>query len=946
MPMDRAFPVSTDGSQPGDAVGQLLAVVSELVREASPQRLAAVTLDDALERDLAIDSLARVELMLRLEKRFGVRLPEDTMARAESVRDLLQAVSVAERVAEHAHPGQAPVAAVVPDEPPVETLDRVAPVEASTLVAVLVAHVARHPDRPHVVFYEDGERATTWTYRELNEAATHAAGGLRALGIGAGDAVAIMLPTCLEFFSTFYGVLFAGAVPVPMYPPARPSQLEDHLLRQVQILVSSRACALVTVREVRPLARLIQPKVDTLRHIVTPADLAQHRPGGGIARPSEADLALLQYTSGSTGNPKGVMLTHAQLLANIRAWSERIELSPADVCVSWLPLYHDMGLIGTWLGSLYSGCRLVLMSPLAFLARPQRWLWAIHRHRGTITASPNFAFELLLRHYDAALYEGLDLGSLRLCANGAEPVSPDTVERFALRFAAHGFAARAMLPVYGLAECAVGLAVPVPGRGPRIDRVTRAPFTRDGRAVPAAAADPQPLRFAVCGPPLPRHEVRVVDAAGRALGERRVGRIEFRGPSATAGYYRNPQASAELFHDGWLDTGDMGYLADGQIVPTSRVKDLIIRGGHNLYPYELEEAVGALPGIRRGCVAVFGSRDPRTATERLVVVAETRVADAQLRGALARDINERAVALLGTPVDEVVLAPPHSVLKTSSGKIRRAATRDAFEAGSLGRAARPAWVQVAHLAATGAAVRLGGALRRFGRLLWGVYAGFWGAALTPVLLLALLATSRGAASWRLCRRLIRLLLAVTRVRVVCHGLDRIPASGPLVLAANHASFLDGLILTAVLPRPVVFVAKRELKSNPWVRFVLDRLRVRYVERFEQRASVADAQRLADDARAGEPLLFFAEGTFRREPGLLPLRLGAFAAAAAAGVPLVPIAIAGTRSLLAADRWLPQPAAVTVSAGEPLIPGGDGWDAAVALRDAARRFISEHCGEPY
>jgi acyl carrier protein len=938
--MDYAKSLSPGGGPSTDTTAQLLALVSELVRESSPQRTVAIALDDSLERDLAIDSLARVELMLRLEKRFGVRLPESVMADAESVRDLLGALSVAEPVA----PIRAQAPAVVAAVPPLEPLDGAALADAPTLVAVLLTHVSHHPDRPHIVFYEDGERTRTWTYRELYEAAKGSAAGLRALGIGAGDTVAIMLPTCLEFFSTFYGVLFAGAVPVPMYPPARPSQLEDHLLRQAEILASCRACALVTVREVRPLARLIQPKVESLRHVLTPGELAQSVPVG-IARPRGTDLALLQYTSGSTGNPKGVMLTHAQLLANIRAWTERVALSPADVCVSWLPLYHDMGLIGTWLGSLYNACLLVLMSPLTFLARPQRWLWAIHRHRGTITAAPNFAFELLLRHYDAASFAGLDLSSWRMCCNGAEPVSPDTIERFASCFAAHGFSARAMAPVYGLAECAVGLAVPPPGRGPRIDRVARAPFVNEGRAVPAVRDDPQPLRFAVCGPPLPRHELRVVDEQGRALGERRVGRIEFRGPSATAGYYRNPQASAALFHNGWLDTGDLGYLVDGEVVPTSRVKDMIIRGGHNLYPYELEEAIGALPGIRRGCVAIFGSRDPMTASERLVVVAETRLADGAARSALVHTINERALALLGTPVDTIVLAPPHSVLKTSSGKIRRPATREAYESGRLGRAALPAWLQVTKMAIVGAVGRIGGAVHRGARLLYGVYALTWAALLTPPLLLALAVAPPGAASWAVCRRLIRLLLAVARVRVECRGLDRIPGSGPLVLASNHASYLDGPILLAVLPRPVVFVAKRELLSAFLVRFVLDRLRVRYVERFEQRASVADAQRLAQDARAGEPLFYFAEGTFHREPGLLPFHLGAFAAAAAAGAPVVPIALCGTRTLLPADHWLPRSATVTVTAGAPLMPAGEDWDAAIALRDAARRFIAAHCGEP-
>jgi len=924
-----------------DAARQLLAVVSQLASESGPQRRVAATLDDSLERDLAIDSLARVELMLRIEKGFGVRLPEAAMAQAETVRDLLEAVCAAERSGPIPTPSAPGPAALPLAEPSSDAV----PHDAATLVAMLLAHVARHPDRPHIAFYDEGERITTWTYRDLYEAAKRAAAGLRECGLVAGDAVAIMLPTSLDFFATFYAVLFVGGVPVPMYPPARPSQLEDHLRRQADILASCRARALVTVPQVRPLARLIQPRVESLRWIATPPELMQHPAAARIARPRGDDIALLQYTSGSTGNPKGVVLTHANLLANVRAWSERVRVTPADVCVSWLPLYHDMGLIGTWMGSLYNACLLVLMSPLAFLARPERWLWAIHRHRGTITAAPNFAFELLLRRYDEALFAGLDLRTWRLCANGAEPVSPDTIERFAKRFASHGFAASAMAPVYGLAECAVGLTVPLPGRGSRIDCIEREQFMRDGRAVPAPADDQHPLRFAACGPPLPGHEVRIVDAQGRALPQRRLGRIEFRGPSATSGYFRNPQETARLLRDGWLDTGDLGYLLDGELVPTGRVKDMIIRGGHNLYPYELEEAVGALPGIRRGCVAIFGSRDPRVATERLVVVAETRATEPEARHALVKRVNELALALLGTPVDEVVLALPHSVLKTSSGKIRRAATRDAYETGRLGASARSAWLQTARLAASGAIARVRRACHWGMQSLYGLYALACAASLAPLLLLALLFTPRGDASWSVCRRLLRLLLAVTGVRLVCRGFENLPATGPVVLAVNHASYLDGPLLIAVLPRPLVFVAKRELRSSPLLRFVLDRLRVRYVERFDQQASVADAHELAQAARDGESLLFFAEGTFSREPGLQPFHLGAFAAAAAANVRVVPLALAGTREMLADGQRLPRPATIAVTAGPPLVPAGGGWDAAVALRDAARSFILEHCGEP-
>ena len=194
-----------------------------------------------------------------------------------------------------------------------------------------------------------------------------------------------------------------------------------------------------------------------------------------------------------------------------------------------------------------------------------------------------------------------------------------------------------MAPVYGLAECAVGLTVPLPGRGSRIDCIDREQFMRDGRAVPAPADDQHPLRFAACGQPLPGHEVRIVDAQGRRAAERRLGRIEFRGPSATGGYFRNPQATARCCATAGSTPATSGYLLDGELVSTGRVKDMIIRGGHNLYPYELEEAVGALPGIRKGCVAVFGSRDPRVATERLVVVAETRATEPETRHALVEE---------------------------------------------------------------------------------------------------------------------------------------------------------------------------------------------------------------------------------------------------------------------------------------------------------------------
>ena len=257
-----------------------------------------------------------------------------------------------------------------------------------------------------------------------------------------GDTVAIMLPTGREYFVTFAGVVLAGAVPVPIYPPARPSQLAEHLRRHTGILANARAALLVTVPAAVGLGNLLRANVDSLRHIVVPESLAGVA-GGALPRPRSADLALVQYTSGSTGQPKGVALTHDNLLANIRAMGEAVAVSGADTFVSWLPRYHDMGLIGAWLSSLNYGVPLVVMAPQMFLTRPSRWLRAIHANRGTISAGPNFAYELCLTKINEADLDGIDLSSWRLAFNGAEPVSPATIERFAR---AGGVRRRAGLP--------------------------------------------------------------------------------------------------------------------------------------------------------------------------------------------------------------------------------------------------------------------------------------------------------------------------------------------------------------------------------------------------------------------------------------------------------------------------------------------------------------------
>ncbi|MCB1911022.1 MAG: AMP-binding protein [Rhodocyclaceae bacterium] len=913
----------------------LLGLVDTVIRELQPGAQLRAGLDSQFERDLGLDSLARVELLARVERSFGVRFPDDTLAKVETPRQLLAALEFAgHRCAPPVRTGE--VALARPDE------IAGSPEQAATLVEALDWHAARHPDRIHVTFYRSEDETETLSYRQLADAAARVAGALARAGVQPGNAVALMLPTGLDFLCGFYGVLMAGALPVPIYPPARPAQLEDHLRRQAGILRNCEARLMITFDRVRPLAQMLTGLCPTLDRVLTPAELDNAAP---LRVPVLADdLALLQYTSGSTGDPKGVMLTHANLLANIRAWGQGVGLGSTDVAVSWLPLYHDMGLIGAWLGSVYHAYPLVLMSPLDFLARPERWLWAIHRHRGTVTAAPNFAFDLCVRRLAGQPLDGLDLSSWRFAASGAEPISPATLERFREAFGRYGLRPEALAPVYGLAECSVGLTVSPPGRGARIDAVGREALTRDGRADPATADATTALHFVSCGSALPGHELRVVDAAGSVLPERVVGSLEFRGPSATRGYYRNPDATARLVHDGWLVSGDYAYLADGEVYFTGRAKDMIIRGGRNFYPYDLEHAVGELPGIRKGCVAVFGAADSQHGGERLVVVAETRERDAAARQALERGIVAAAADELGLPPDVVVLAPPHTVLKTSSGKIRRAAIRDAWLAGRLGAAGRAAWLQATRLFVASLPGRVRSLTRHAGAKIYAAWV--WGlfAMLAPLAAVGIFTLPRLEQRWAVVHFLARIFRLLSGNPLQVAGLEHLP-TGPCVLVANHASYADGLLLASVLPRPVAFVAKAEFKSNRLMRPLFERMGAHFVERFDSRRGVADAQALATAARADPPLFFFAEGTFTARPGLRPFRLGAFQVAAENHLPVVPIAITGTRGILPADSWRPRPGPLSVTICPPVASEGAHWHGVLALRNGVRKHILAHCGEP-
>jgi fatty-acyl-CoA synthase len=961
---------------------RVLEIVRGLLEELGSQgALPMLSPASHLDRDLGLGSLERVELLARLESAFGVRLPDRAAAEANTPENLTQAILGAPIADAGAEDLPSALRASATAQTLYRDAEQAGVFAAETLLDVLRYRAAHDGERAHLLITEDtdgAERSLTLTFGELYAAAQRCAAELARRGVPAGGRVALMLPTSRAFFVSYAGILLAGAIPVPIYPPFRADRIEEYASRQSAILNNAEVCLLLTFRRAEAVAKLLKPRVRSLASVadaeklIDAADKAPlPSPGvkpahltGSRARKA-SDIALLQYTSGSTGDPKGVVLTHANLLANMRAVGEAVQLGPGDVGISWLPLYHDMGLIGAWLTLLHYGVPLAVMSPLAFLTRPERWLQAVHKHRGTIAAAPNFAYELCVRKIAEKDIQGVDLSSWRAALNGAEPVNPETLERFAARFAKYGFRREAQLPVYGLAEASLAVTVPPLNRGPLIDRVDRETFTAKGRAIPASPNDSTAIAFVSSGKPIPQHEVLLVDAKGQEVPERTEGFLWFRGPSATSGYYRNERATEELFSlrattgNDWLNSGDRAYCVEGEIYVTGRVKDIIIKGGRNLYPHEVEELAARAEGIRKGCIVAFGLKDEAAGTEKLVVVAESRESDTAKRAAIVAAVTEQVSRGLGLPPDRVEIIPPGSIPKTSSGKLRREETRQLYLAGKLSAAIRPAWMQIARLGAAGAVRSIGqtiiSGVRRGLEILYGVYFAFvfsiW---IVPTWLLVQLIKDEKAAG-RFTSAALRVLFALAGCRVRVAGKEYMETPGAKIYASNHTSYFDVLHLVLGLGVPYRFVAKMEVAGMPFIGTFLKQMGHLRFDRTDADSRLRQAEEMEHLLRQGDSVFVFPEGTFTKEDGIRPFQLGAFKAAVATGAPIIPVSLAGTRRFLRDGTYLPRPTTVTLTLSPPILPRTAGaaindgessdWHELIRLRDATREAIARYAGEP-
>ena len=979
-------PVATPTTQLDSLAARerVLEVIRSLLEElGSHGAVPLLTANSQLDRDLGLGSLERVELLGRLETAFNLRLPDRIVAEANTPEHLTRAILGAPGIdAEEAEPESAMRASVAAQKLHSDASDA-GIFAAETLIDVLRYRAVHDAERTHLSITEDtdgGERTFTLTFGELYAAAQRCAAELARRGVPAGGRVALMLPTSRAFFVSCAGILLAGAIPVPIYPPFRADRIEEYAARQSAILNNAEVCLLLTFRRAEAVAKLLKPRVRSLTSVVdaemlieaadkapppAPGALPLHLTGSRARKAS--DIALLQYTSGSTGDPKGVVLTHANLLANMRAVGEAVQLGPDDVGVTWLPLYHDMGLIGAWLTLLHFGTPVAVMSPISFLTRPERWLQAFHKHRGTIAAAPNFAYELCVRKIADKDIQGLDLSSWRAALNGAEPVNPETLERFAQRFAAYGFRREAQLPVYGLAEASLAVTVPPLGRGPLVDRVDRELFTSEGRAVPASPGDSAAISFVSSGKPIPRHEVRIVDEQGNEVPDRAEGFLWFRGPSATSGYYRNEAATKLLIpsdtqtQDGeyaWVNSGDRAYRADGEIYVTGRVKDIIIKGGRNIYPHEVEELAARAEGIRKGCIVAFGLTDENAGTEKLVVVAETRERGTAKAAAIAASVTELVTQGLGLPPDRVELIPPGSIPKTSSGKLRREETKQLYLAATLSASKPPAWVQIAKLGATGAARTFNqefrAAVSRGLEILYGLYFFviffLW---IVPTWTIVHFIKDHRAAG-RFTSSALKVLFALMRCPVRVAGKEYMETPGAKIYASNHTSYFDVLPLMLGLGVPYRFVAKLEVGKMPFIGTFLDQMGHLKFDRTDPHSRLRQAEELEELLRKGESVFVFPEGTFTSEDGIRPFQLGAFKAAVSTGAPIIPVSLAGTRRFLRDGTFLPRPTNVTITLSPPIYPRPTGgasnspsssdWHELIRLRDATREAIVRHSGE--
>ncbi len=549
---------------------------------------------------------------------------------------------------------------------------------------------------------EEGRSEPFFSHAGIERASARFGGALQSMGLRKGDRVALILPDNADFVFAFLGAVRAGVVPVPIYPPVGLGKLTGYLDNTMHIVARSGARVLVTNSEIRRLLGAVHTSAPELAKIVDIDEVRSQRDELKPVSIAPDDVCFLQFTSGSTSRPKGVTLTHANLAANVRAIMEQgLGIRREDSGLSWLPLYHDMGLIGFVIAPLYHVNTITFLPPLLFLKRPAKWLEQMSQKKATISFGPNFAYALCVKRVRDAEIAGLDLSSWRVAGCGAEPIRAENLHAFAERFASIGFSPKAFVGCYGMAESTLAVSFSRLGDGVAVDHVDGDGLWAERKARPAepilsnsdASSTSRAFEESVvasivqCGSAFPEHDIAVFapddESSAHPLPERTVGELRLRGPSIMTGYWGDAELTRQAFPGGWLRTGDLGYLADGKVHVCGRSKEVVIVNGRNYYPQDLEWEASRVDGVRKGNVIAFGTMKPTMDRERVVLVFETSTVGPQ-RDALKGEVRRTVQQGVGLTVDDVVAVDTGALPKTSSGKLQRAKTRELYENGELG----------------------------------------------------------------------------------------------------------------------------------------------------------------------------------------------------------------------------------------------------------------------
>ncbi|MCE9624577.1 MAG: fatty acyl-AMP ligase, partial [Deltaproteobacteria bacterium] len=489
-----------------------------------------------------------------------------------------------------------------------------------------------------------------------------------------------------------FGVLLAGGIPSALYPPVRLGKIEEWKRRSSRMLRVLGCQAVLTNKSLHSLlAYPVSESNPPIGSFTVASILEDSTREGEVPAIHSQDTAFIQFSSGTTGSPKPVALSHGNILQNAEFILGNLPGNPKEArCVSWLPVYHDMGLIGALISSMMAQAELTLIPPELFLARPKNWLEALTRMKGSISVAPNFAYSLCCHRISESESADLDLSHWKVALCGAEPIQPETLRLFSERFRPFGFDPKAFTPAYGLAEATLAVTASPFGEGPTERSFDREKLEGSGTAVPA---DPGWTLVSV-GRPIAGGQIDIRDENGNALEETKVGRIWVRGPQVMQGYFQDPTSTHQSLVNGWLDTGDRGFIFEKDLYLCGRYKDMIIVRGKNHDPAPLEECLDALPGIRKGCAVVFGELDAESGTERLVVLAEVR--DSELSGTheeLMKAIQDRILKEYQLSVSEVVLLEPGTLPRTSSGKKQRQSAKQLWNQNALlPPENRPTWI--------------------------------------------------------------------------------------------------------------------------------------------------------------------------------------------------------------------------------------------------------------